>query len=289
MKTILAILFLLAFASGGSLAEQTQAALFRTNCSGCHGVTGKADNTIGQQLELLDLASKEVQKKTDAELTEVITKGGRRMPGYQGKLHPEEVARLVSFIRSLPSNHGCTHASADGSRISAQRSALPDTKKSPQESLSRDCLVASRRALDAIGQLFMVTDATMTDGESYDKVLRYSDVASKLIAEAEAQRTNMGDKRVVLLLEECRVKSLNASLDRMRVLTLTETPAIHLPCKDKTLCDKFLECYRDLKKTLDEGVLLDSYEWSQKLPCRGTNGRGCWQSGCLDVQINARG
>jgi mono/diheme cytochrome c family protein len=48
-----------------------------------------------------DFASPEVQKQTDAQLTDVISKGKNKMPGYEKSLKPEQVKDLVAFIREL--------------------------------------------------------------------------------------------------------------------------------------------------------------------------------------------
>ena len=58
--------------------------------------------TSGKALGAKDLASSEVQKKSDAELTEVITKGKGKMPAFGAKLKPEEIKQLVAYIRAIP-------------------------------------------------------------------------------------------------------------------------------------------------------------------------------------------
>ena len=49
-----------------------------------------------------DLRSDEVQKQTDAALAEVITKGRGKMPAFGGKIKPDDVTKLVAYIRALP-------------------------------------------------------------------------------------------------------------------------------------------------------------------------------------------
>ena len=52
-----------------------------------------------------DFASAEVKAETDAQLTDIITKGkgkGKgKMPAYDGKLKAEDIKGLVAFIRDL--------------------------------------------------------------------------------------------------------------------------------------------------------------------------------------------
>jgi mono/diheme cytochrome c family protein len=48
-----------------------------------------------------DLRSDETQKETDAELTEVISKGRGKMPVFAQKLKPEQIQQLVAYVRQL--------------------------------------------------------------------------------------------------------------------------------------------------------------------------------------------
>jgi mono/diheme cytochrome c family protein len=74
---------------------------FKARCAPCHGATGKGDTTIGKHLNLPDLRSEDVQKKTDHELEGIIIKGKGKMPAYGGKLSKEQVEDVVKFIRLL--------------------------------------------------------------------------------------------------------------------------------------------------------------------------------------------
>ena len=58
----------------------------------------------GKALKAQDLRSDVVQKKSDAELTVVITNGKGKMPAFGKKLKPDDIAKLVAFIRALPKN-----------------------------------------------------------------------------------------------------------------------------------------------------------------------------------------
>ncbi len=48
-----------------------------------------------------DFASPEVAKETDAELTDVITKGRKKMPPYGNSLKEPQIKELVAYIRDL--------------------------------------------------------------------------------------------------------------------------------------------------------------------------------------------
>jgi mono/diheme cytochrome c family protein len=43
-----------------------------------------------------------VQKKTDAELSEIIRQGKGKMPAFGKKLRSEDISKLVAYIRALP-------------------------------------------------------------------------------------------------------------------------------------------------------------------------------------------
>jgi len=80
-----------------SAAAQDAAGTYKAKCALCHGADGK-----GGKMGTRDFASPEVQKETDAQLTETITKGKPpKMPAYEGKLKDTEIKDLVAYIRGL--------------------------------------------------------------------------------------------------------------------------------------------------------------------------------------------
>jgi mono/diheme cytochrome c family protein len=83
------------------LTAQDAAALFKSKCALCHGEDGSGNTPTGKALKAKDLRSDEVQKKSDADLTEVITKGRNKMPPFGQKLKPEQIQQLVGYIRQL--------------------------------------------------------------------------------------------------------------------------------------------------------------------------------------------
>jgi len=83
-----------------SAAAQDAAATYKGKCAMCHGADGKGSPT-GLKMGAHDFTSADVQKQTDAQLTETITKGKGKMPAYDGKLKDIEVKDLVAFIRGL--------------------------------------------------------------------------------------------------------------------------------------------------------------------------------------------
>jgi cytochrome c6 len=80
---------------------QDGAALFKTKCAACHGADGAGDTSMGKTLKLRDLRSTDVQKQTDAQLTDIITNGKNKMPAYKGKLTDDQIKQLVAAIRDI--------------------------------------------------------------------------------------------------------------------------------------------------------------------------------------------
>ena len=86
--------------SSSSVMAQDAAATFKAKCAMCHGADGKGSAT-GLKMGAHDFTSADVQKQTDAQLTETITKGKGKMPAYDGKLKDTEIKDLVTYIRGL--------------------------------------------------------------------------------------------------------------------------------------------------------------------------------------------
>jgi mono/diheme cytochrome c family protein len=81
------------FAQGGDT--------FKAKCAMCHGPDGSGKTAMGEKLKLRDLHSPEVQKQTDAELTQIITKGKGKMAPFESKLSKEQIDQVVGYIRDL--------------------------------------------------------------------------------------------------------------------------------------------------------------------------------------------
>ena len=75
--------------------------LYKSKCAMCHGADGKGDTPAGKKMGAHDFASPEIQKQTDAQLSEIIAKGKNKMPGYEKNLKPEQIKDLVGYIREL--------------------------------------------------------------------------------------------------------------------------------------------------------------------------------------------
>jgi mono/diheme cytochrome c family protein len=56
---------------------------------------------MGKKMKLRDLRSAEVQKQSDAQLTEIIAKGKSPMQAYEKQLGKEKIQELVAYLRQL--------------------------------------------------------------------------------------------------------------------------------------------------------------------------------------------
>jgi len=105
MKTSLrAVLVVVAVAfafSSWTFSADSGADVYKSKCASCHGAAGKGDTAMGKAMKLKDLGSAEIRKQSDADLTAVIEKGKKPMPGYEGKLTKDQITDLVKYLRTL--------------------------------------------------------------------------------------------------------------------------------------------------------------------------------------------
>lgn len=99
------VVALIAFCASSSRAQSAGETLFKGKCAACHGPDGKGEVPMGKKLGAHDLNSAEVQKQSDAQLTDVLTKGKNKMPAYESKLSKDQIAQLVAYIREIGKKH----------------------------------------------------------------------------------------------------------------------------------------------------------------------------------------
>jgi len=98
----IAIVAVCVLVAAGTAQAQAAADLYKTKCQACHGPDGAGSTPMGKKLGANDFHSPEVQKLTDAQLTEIITKGKEKMPAYgAGKLTPEQIKGLAAYVHEL--------------------------------------------------------------------------------------------------------------------------------------------------------------------------------------------
>lgn len=81
-------------------AEATSAdaaTLFKSKCAICHGADGAGKSAMKNT----DLRAPEVQKRSDTELQEAIANGRGKMPAFKDKLDKDQIAALMSYVRSF--------------------------------------------------------------------------------------------------------------------------------------------------------------------------------------------
>lgn len=77
------------------------AATFKSKCELCHGADGTGNTTLGKQLQAANLHSKDVQKKSNAELHKTIHDGNGNMPPFADQLNESEIEQVIHFVRSF--------------------------------------------------------------------------------------------------------------------------------------------------------------------------------------------
>ncbi|MGI9103271.1 MAG: cytochrome c [Terriglobales bacterium] len=101
--TVLVVLILLSsvFLVRAYAGDNPAGSLFSAKCAMCHGADAHGKTAMGAKLNIKDLVSPEVQKQSDAELAQIITKGKNKMPAYDGKLTKDEVTQLTAYLRTI--------------------------------------------------------------------------------------------------------------------------------------------------------------------------------------------
>ena len=107
--TTITVVSIAVLATAIALPQQSQAtaaredalAVFKSKCVVCHAADGSGSSTMGKSLKAPDLRSDEVQKKSDAQLSGIISKGKGKMPAYAKTLSAEVINGLVAHIRTL--------------------------------------------------------------------------------------------------------------------------------------------------------------------------------------------
>jgi mono/diheme cytochrome c family protein len=97
LQTLFPVPLLRANSGQGSAAS---AAAFKSKCALCHGPDG-GGSAVGKTMNVPDLRCEAVQKRSDAELAQVISDGKGGMPSFKKSLSDVQIHSLVTYIRSL--------------------------------------------------------------------------------------------------------------------------------------------------------------------------------------------
>ena len=101
LRCIFAICTLCSAAAGVSQTQGGATKTFKANCESCHSADDSGNTGLGKALKAQDLRSADTQKQSDAALLEAITKGRGKMPAFGAKLKPDDITRLVAYLRTL--------------------------------------------------------------------------------------------------------------------------------------------------------------------------------------------
>lgn len=110
MKTIITLLALLLVTSVTVRAAEDVEALWKKNCTSCHGADGKGKTKAGRQAKVKDFTDAEYQKTfTDEFATKrlkegIIEDGKERMKPFGDKLTDAEIKELLAFVRAFAKN-----------------------------------------------------------------------------------------------------------------------------------------------------------------------------------------
>jgi len=74
---------------------------YQKNCEGCHTETGEGGTVKieDKQIKVPSLKSDHAMKRTDEQLTKMITNGEEQMPAFKDKMSAQEIAQMVRFVR----------------------------------------------------------------------------------------------------------------------------------------------------------------------------------------------
>jgi len=81
-------------------ADNPGEATYKAKCAMCHGADGKGETSSGKAMKVRDFASEDVQKQSDSDLSDTISKGKGKMPAYK-TLTADQVKDLVSYVRAF--------------------------------------------------------------------------------------------------------------------------------------------------------------------------------------------
>jgi cytochrome c6 len=101
LKKLVAVLVTVGIMSLAGFAADSGADLYKQKCQMCHGADGTPSPAMAKSMGLKDLKSDDVQKQSDADLKNTVSKGKGKMTGFAGKLTDPQIDELVKYVRSL--------------------------------------------------------------------------------------------------------------------------------------------------------------------------------------------
>ena len=91
---------LIALSTGSCFAADKPQDIYKANCQGCHGATGRP-SPVGKGLGAKSFQDPAVAKTPLSEWARLIAKGKNNMPPYESTLTPKEIKDLAKYVREL--------------------------------------------------------------------------------------------------------------------------------------------------------------------------------------------
>jgi mono/diheme cytochrome c family protein len=101
LVVVLACSLLAVVSSSAAAEDPAGATVYKAKCLTCHAKDGSGNTPVGKSLQSADLRSPEVQKKSDAELTESVSEGKGNMPAFKTLLSEDEIHSVLGYVRTL--------------------------------------------------------------------------------------------------------------------------------------------------------------------------------------------
>lgn len=144
---------------GGAAAK-----LYQSKCAMCHGKDAKGSAPMAKSLKsslpALDLIDPETLGKTEEELASLTAKGKGKMPAYEGKLKPEEIAGVIAYVRGLAGSGKAASAAAKGGKAAAGSVDLAAAAKAFGANCAT-CHGADGKGKPAMAKMFKLEPAAM--------------------------------------------------------------------------------------------------------------------------------
>ena len=93
-------LILTLFTSACFAAGQKPQEIYKANCEGCHGPSGRTTD-LGKSLGAKSFKDPIVIKTSPSALAKVIAKGKNQMPPFDGTLSAGEIRDLAKYIKEM--------------------------------------------------------------------------------------------------------------------------------------------------------------------------------------------
>ncbi|MEW5976345.1 MAG: cytochrome c [Acidobacteriota bacterium] len=88
-------------AAATGMSQDDAGKSYKAKCAMCHSADGSGNSPMGKTLKIRDLRSADVQKQSDAQLSETIAKGKAKMQAFEKSLSKEQIGELVGYLREL--------------------------------------------------------------------------------------------------------------------------------------------------------------------------------------------